>query len=294
MKDRNAAQQMPSHHQHLLNIAYRLVRQQSVDGSWSAFQLRPGGSNHWTTAAALTALGSVARRLNKLPGWLRQSQQRGWMRLRKDALNHALGFNSVTPTDADSTTWLCRALVQHCFNLKNHHQDDFAVYKNWLTKNLNYLESHIDGTCLGMMTYIESDRILEFVGQPGIQSSWLAVHYCVTVNAVQLGQELQEFLPDICGDLARRFMLLHFKNEPFWWTDSIVIDLIQKKYQLFDQFIDLPSLTLRVPFHQDQTGQGSSYSRFSNVEGGVCEDNGTFMNTLFLLSLANQPSPHSQ
>ena len=279
---------MPSHHQHLLDIAYRLTRQQSVDGSWSAFQLRPGGSNHWTTAAALTALGSVARRQNKLPGWLRQSQQRGWMRLRQDALNHPLGFNSVTPTDADSTTWLCRALVQHCFNLKKHHQDDLAVYTDWLMKNLSYLDSHIDQTCLGMMTYIESDRILEFVGQPGIQSSWLAVHHCVTVNAIQLGQELQEFLPDICVDVAHRLTSLHFKHEPFWWTDSIVIDLIQQKYQPVDQVIDPSALTLRVPFHQDQTGQGSSYSGFSDVEGGVCEDNGIFTNTLLLLSLANQ------
>ena len=119
---------MSLNNQTLLKTAYRITRGQSVDGSWSAFQLRPGGSSHWSTAAALTALGSVDRRQAQATRWLRQAQQRGWMRLEQDAINQPLGFNAMTPTDADSTTWLCRALVQRCFNLKNNHQHKYSSF----------------------------------------------------------------------------------------------------------------------------------------------------------------------
>lgn len=277
---------MSLNNQSLLKTAYSISRRQSFDGSWSAFQLRPGGSNHWTTAAALTALGSVDRRQTKAPRWLSQAQQRGWMRLEQDAINQPLGFNAMTPTDADSTTWLCRALVQRCINLKNNHQrENYLVSENWLIKCLAYLEEHIDSTQNGIKTYIEADRILEFVGHSGGGSSWLGVHHCVSANAIELGKELHKYLPDINVNLSSRLASLEIKSEPFWWTDKLIIELLLKKQEYSDEKISPSSLVLRVPLHQDKTGNSTSYSNVSDIEGGYCEDNGIFNDTLSILLL---------
>ena len=275
---------MSLNNQTLLKTAYRITRGQSVDGSWSAFQLRPGGSSHWSTAAALTALGSVDRRQAQATRWLRQAQQRGWMRLEQDAINQPLGFNAMTPTDADSTTWLCRALVQRCFNLKNNHQHKYYLAcEKWLMKCLDYLEEHIEPTQNGMKTYIKADQILDFVGHSGGKSSWFGVHHCVSANAVELGKELQKYLPDINVNLSSRLASLEFKSEPFWWTDKLIIELLLKKREYQDGKISPSSLVLRVPLHHDKTGNITSYSNVSDVEGGSCEDNGIFSDTLSIL-----------
>lgn len=277
---------MPEDNQSLLKTAYSLVRQQSTDGSWSAFQLRPGGSNHWTTAAALTALGSVERRQGTVPRWLQQAQQRGWTRLEQDSVDQPLGFNTVTPTDADSTTWLCRALVQRCFNFKNTHQHDhYLASEKWLKQCLTYIEKHLEPNKNGIKTYIESDQILEFVGQPGINSSWLGVHHCVGANAMELGKELQNYLPDINANLSRQLASLEIKNEPFWWTDELIIELLRKKCRQHGQKIKASSLILRVPYHHDRTGDSTIYSSQSDIEGGTCGDNGIFSDVLSLLLL---------
>ena len=115
--------------QKALALAHRLCERQSKTGSWNAFVLRPGGSNLWTTAVSLCALGQLKKKLSaKPPRWIERGLKRGWQFMAdQQSLGSAIGFNAETPHDADSTIWLCRSLI----TLGNHQTiENFDKQKN--------------------------------------------------------------------------------------------------------------------------------------------------------------------
>lgn len=271
-----------------LKQAYKLCRRQTKNGYWNAFNLRPGGSALWTTCTALTALGKVVIRskVKRQPYWLLKSIERGWQCLDQNCEKQTIGFNLNTPSDADSTTWLCRALIvrYQLYQLGIVFGDrDHSDILGWLDKNLNYIEDHIDPSLTGMQTYTTEDQILQYINHYECKSSWLSKHSCVTANTKALGLELSA----IPTKNFTKYSLLLAKLKPsknaFWWTDPRIIDILMGKKMPEDI-----QLVLRVPEHDDQTGNKTAYNEFTDIEGALSKDDGSFKLSLSIISTSNE------
>lgn len=270
-----------------LKLAYELCRKQTGEGIWDAFRLRPGGSALWTTTTALTALGKVVlvNERKRQPNWLIKSIERGWEYLDKNCQNKSIGFNQETPSDADSTTWLCRALIMRyqLFRagvLRGSFGDSEVL--GWLLKGLDYIREHVDSSCMGVRTYTEEDNILEYIDFNGQKSSWLSKHNCVTANTRMLGLELGEIPIHSLDKYSLVFLGLETDRNAFWWTDSRVIDLIYGEITS----ADFP-LVLRVPEHSDQSGSNTVYHESTDTEGALSIDDGSFVLSLTILASCN-------
>ena len=263
--------------QDLLSETYKLCRYQQRDGCWNAFTLRPGGSGYWTTAAALAALACAENRLTRKPGWLTQAQKIGWKRLQEDNSLKPIGFNSVTPYDADSTIWLARALIRRIETRETLNQQ--VQKKEWLNSCLEFIESHIDRETKKVCTYKEADGILEFVNRKCNKSSWLKPHDCVTANAIALGRELAEKSNSVEHvKLTRELQSLTKGEQAFWWTSDEIIPTLLKEKENSEQLI------LRVPNHDDPNGSNTNYSTTVDIESGIAKDNGSFRSLLNIIS----------
>jgi len=269
-------------HQLLLKMCFNLCSSQRREGSWDAFTLRPGGSSHWTTGAALAALSKAEFVLRQKPLWLMRSVKRGWDYMEKTANLQPVGFNELTPCDADSTCWLARAIVYRLANSPFH--ADSERLGEWLIICIDYLKSHIDRESNGIRTYLLEDGIMDFVNRQGKTSSWLKVHSCVTANAKSLGRELRTLLPQFAPQASVVFSCLEVGDQPFWWTAPEILGELNgdDSGRLLGQ--KKTAWVLRIPFHDDFTGESSDYSHEADTEGGLCTDSGTFSLALGILA----------
>lgn len=269
-------------HQLLLKLCFNLCSTQRREGSWDAFTLRPGGSSHWTTGAALSALSKAELVLKHKPLWLLRSVKRGWEYMEKSANLQPVGFNELTPCDADSTCWLARAIVYRLANSPS--QADSERLGEWLIICIDYLKGHVDKEHNGIRTYLLEDGIMNFVNRQGQASSWLKVHSCVTANAKSLGHELRTLLPKFAPQASGVFYCLDVGDQPFWWTAPEILGELyaDDSARLVGQKIT--SWILRIPFHDDFTGESSDYSHEADTEGGLCTDSGAFSLALRILA----------
>ena len=292
--------------------ARALVRSANRQGLWEAFQLRPGGSSIWTSAVVLHALGAVFRACPDLltVPLLQRSWGRAWSCF--DCLDQsAVGFNRLTPADADSTIWLRRALTQRQWLA----MPKSVAMEQWIRCLDVYIDAHSLGA--GVCTYLHDDGILDFVGLPSqSSSSWLLPHGCVGLNRVALLAELGVYSAPQALDAVASTPL------PFWWQEPQIgawliasatgfrdcgTSMGRLLVSLFDDSVtvDSPSavvrvllraqlssglwpalFTLRVPGHSDRTGAASSYRDSLDTEGALCRDNGIFTTALVLAALA--------
>ena len=279
--------------QKALALAHRLCERQSKTGSWNAFVLRPGGSNQWTTAVSLCALGQLKKKLSaKPPRWIERGLKRGWQFMAdQQSLGSAIGFNAETPHDADSTIWLCRSLI----TLGNHQTiESFDKQKkitreDWLEKGLEYVIKHLTEDERMVCTYTCEDGILEYVGRPNhLGSSWLGPHHCVSANAVALARELEEFCPNVKVESSKKLAKLDLSGRPFWWPNKDMSTFLLGEASINRLEAIEAHWVLRVPDHADKTGEHSTYSQDRDTEGAICKDNGSFGLAISIINIASQ------
>jgi len=281
-------------------------------GLWEAFQLRPGGSQSWTTAVVLHAMALAFRACPDLISVpvLQRCWTRAWANLSElRATDGSIGFNPATPSDADSTIWLRRALEQRRrLGAPNPHDDQL-----WMDQTDQFIANHLDSD--GVHTYTSQDGILNYVGlDASAPSSWLGAHGCVSVNYIALINELAP----LTISRASASPLPH----PFWWQERSICAWLMSSalgfvamdqelsgllvgatvhsatptsaQDLLQHVLDLqlPSglwpgrFTLRVPDHADPTGDLTDYSLLRDTEAALCSDNGIFTSALFTSSMA--------
>lgn len=278
----------PKNQQLLLELAYDLCSSQKRFGNWDAFTLRPGGSSLWTTASALTALGKAELILKQKPIWLLRCTRRGWKYLEETANMKPIGFNELTPCDADSTCWMAHAIVYRIANIAHISDSSESEWLlKWLHICINYLVSHVDQKRNGVRTYIAEDGIMEYINRQGHSSSWLDVHNCVTANVQALGRNLKLFLPEVAPEHSELFCNFRLGGSPFWWTSPEIMNYLNDTSLCDKRVPRSDPWTLRIPFHDDFTGNCSVYSDKVDVEGGLCEDSGGFSTVLSILACAN-------
>ena len=269
-----------------LHLGRRLCNQQAENGSWSAFQLRPGGSDTWTTSCCLRALEELKTQSEKngktLP-WLDNAIAMGWKYLNKNKkIASGIGFNSFTPNDADSSVWLCRALAARAYNssAEEVHEIEDQIYEL-----LEYIKLHLSPEGNKISTYNMEDKILEFVNIEGNESAWLDGHDCVTANAEALAKEL-EINHQITISKPEKSYLKNLKNgdKPYWWDNSLFCKIILNEAKI--SRATLPNrLTLRVPNHNDKTGSQTTYNSRNDTERSTALDNGCFETCLRIINL---------
>jgi hypothetical protein len=289
-----------------------LVAVANRQGLWEAFQLRPGGSQSWTTAVVLHAMGMAFRAcpdLTTVP-LLQRSWTRAWDKLSDlRAADGSIGFNSATPSDADSTIWLRRALEQR----RRLGTPDPLADHLWMDQADRFIANHLGSN--GVHTYTSEDGILNYVGlDASAPSSWLAAHGCVTLNYIALKSELEPLPEDWeCPSPL---------PQPFWWPNlaigawliSSAVGFLALDHDLYGLLVGLtdigstssdvhdplrhvldlqlpsglwpPRFTLQVPDHADPTGDLTDYSLLCDTEAALCPDNGIFTSALFTSSLA--------
>ena len=281
-------------------------------GLWEAFQLRPGGSGSWTTAVVLHAMGMAFRACPSLMTVpvLQRSWFRAWNRLYAlRAADGSIGFNPATPSDADSTIWLRRALEQRRrLGVADSLDDD-----GWIGQADCYIVGHLGSD--GVHTYTSADAILGYVGlAASASSSWLGAHGCVTLNYIALRREL--------GLVSDPGLTPLLSLQPFWWQERSIgawllrsavgflavddepfglrcasLDNSSTPSGMQDPLqhvlaLQLPSglwpprFTLKVPDHADFTGDLTDYSLMRDTEAALCPDNGIFTSALFASGLA--------
>lgn len=267
--------------QDLLQACYSLTTCQAAQGDWSAFALRPGGSSLWTTAAALAALGHGMRQLAMRPRWLERSYKRGWDHLLKTSEGKPIGFNPLTPPDADSSVWLARALNQRIRCPSIQATPTLETASAWLSTSLSYIERHGCDDLQRLSTYNRSDQILRFVGRADdAESHWLNGHPCVSANGRRLGEDLShnEALPP--SPITQMLQNLDTAGKAYWWTDDSIIPA------LLGEATNKPWI-LRVPDHDDPDGTQTTYDTSITIEGGEACDQGAFRLILMILSMGS-------
>ena len=160
------------------------------DDFWWDFKLMPGQSNIWISALviALTQRSPCNKLLSMREECLKQLTT-------NNSLINGVGYNQFTPSDADSSIWLARA-IKSCTRT--------------IPKELtNYIERHVQQDKL-VSTYISSDKVGEFIGLETMKcTGWLSGHACVGTNYVCLEPQLEQ---------------AYFSNislSSYWWpTDS--------------------------------------------------------------------------
>jgi hypothetical protein len=159
---------------------------------WSGFDLRPGRSDGWVTAAVLCLLAAAP------DPWLQQVlHQRCQELFSSRPSGQPLGFNQHTPADADSSIWLQRCRLAH----------GLAADPD--------LERYITGHWLGdgIATYRDNDGIAAFIGRPGEACPvWTRAHDCVLANLSALNGSLQA---KALQQLRQRVLSGRFRST--WW-----------------------------------------------------------------------------
>lgn len=265
--------------QELLQACYGLTSCQARQGDWSAFNLRPGGSSLWTTAAALTALGHGLLQITTRPRWLARSYERGWDYLIRAKEGEPIGFNPLTPPDADSTVWLARALGQRLRSATDDQSPTRDAGDVWLASCLDYIREHVCADGERLSTYNRSDGILGFVGRPDHATShWLSPHPCVSANGRRLGQELSQHEKHSTHPVTHTLQNLNSDGRAYWWADNSIIPA------LLGEATDKQWI-LRVPDHGDADGSTTAYHHTIDIEGGEADDQGAFRMILNILSM---------
>lgn len=157
---------------------------------WWDFQLMPGQSNIWISALviALTQRTTCNKLLSMREECLRQLTV-------NNSLINGVGYNQFTPSDADSSIWLARAIK--------------SCSKPIPDELKNYIDRHVQQDNL-VSTYISSDNIDKFIGLDIKQcAGWLSGHACVGTNYMCLEPKSEQ---------------VYFSNislSSYWWpTDS--------------------------------------------------------------------------
>ena len=130
-----------------------------------------------------------------------------------------------------------------------------------------------------------SDKILEFVNIRDTESAWLKGHDCVTANAEALASELKgcqritiqshktNYLKNLVND-----------NSPYWWSNKSFCKIILNQEKISRKILPR-RLTLRVPNHDDLTGDSTQYYNKNDIEMSIAFDNGIFEDCLRLINL---------
>ncbi len=139
---------------------------------WQGFELNPGVSDRWVATAILTLLAGV-----QSEPWLAQLWQQRCDQLLNDMRPiQPIGYNTLTPADADSTIWLQRLL------LARSHNADASLSR--------FIAAHWQET--GIATYRANSGIATFINRDLTDcQGWLASHDCVLANLSALPGSLQ-------------------------------------------------------------------------------------------------------
>lgn len=153
----------------IIRTLYFLKSKQNSDGLWRDFETLAGASSDWVSGFVSTVvlladdpLEMTDKAINSLAS--RQRLNGGW------------SYNSIVPTDCDSTSWVLLALST-APNLN----------ENIIHKGIRYIISHQNKISGGFSTYCPDDGIHEFIQAPSIDimEGWFDVHSCVTCVAIQ-------------------------------------------------------------------------------------------------------------
>lgn len=182
--------------QHDLRAALLEHWQRHQKDPWQGFQLNPGSSDRWITAAVLTLLanedgaGSAA--------WL----QRLWQQRCEQLVSNLkplqpIGYNKHTPADADSSIWLQRLLIA------SGRPADVGLNR--------FIAAHWSRD--GISTYRPQSGIAAFINRDAMQTKgWLMAHDCVLANLSALSGPLQNGALSL---LRRRVQSGAFRS--YWW-----------------------------------------------------------------------------
>ena len=160
------------------------------DNFWLDFQLMPGQSNIWISALVIALTQKV-----KCDTLLSMREESLKQLISNDSLINGVGYNQFTPSDADSSIWLARAIK--------------SCSRKIPVELVDYIQRHVKKDNL-VSTYISSDKVDNFIGLDIMQcSGWLSSHACVGTNYMCLEPK------------SKLAQLPNISLSSYWWpTDS--------------------------------------------------------------------------
>ena len=177
-------------HSELTSFCEKHLVSSFKDYFWWDFQLMPGQSNIWISALVIALTQRTTS--NKLLSMREECLKRLVV---NNSLINGVGYNQFTPSDADSSIWLARAIKSCSKTIP----DDLR----------NYIERHVQQDNL-VSTYIFTDKVDKFIGLDKKHcAGWLSGHACVGTNYMCLEPK------------DRRDYFSNTSLSSYWWpTDS--------------------------------------------------------------------------
>jgi hypothetical protein len=171
-------------------------------GLWRDYLMGGTESDEWVTAYVAQALAETG--LNKP----RHAASEAWDQLKEIGSRHepGLGYNRLTPQDADSSSWAVRLA-----RIIDKSDDDFAL------GCLNTVRSHVLAAG-GVATYTAASLLKAGVGDSELAvAGWVAPHFCVSGAAA--------YIPEIGGGLKVCEYLVSRQEHDgrwrsYWWADD--------------------------------------------------------------------------
>lgn len=182
--------------------AIEFLLSRAAAGVWRDYNMGGTESDEWVTAYVAHALAETT--LDEA----RHAASTAWDQLKQLASTHGpgLGYNRLTPQDADSSAWAVRLA-----RIIGKSYDDFA------RGCLNYVRSHVLGAG-GIATYTAASLLKAGVGDSeAAVAGWIAPHFCISATAA--------YIPEIGGSLKICEYLANKQDQDgrwrsYWWHDD--------------------------------------------------------------------------
>ncbi len=179
-------------------------KKQCNDGLWRDFKTLAGASSEWLSGLVAYAISSGGYQKEIISPTLKEL-------LKRQRDNGGWSYNSIVPTDCDSTTWVMLALSR--FPISNQYA---------IKKAINYIEFHYNKHSEGFSTYNIHDGIHKFIrATPEDIDGWTSVHSDITSVAILC---MQIYGCSLYKEIIRKSLsfLKMQKNEnnlwdSYWW-----------------------------------------------------------------------------
>ena len=182
-----------------LGAAHYLESRRNACGLWNEFGTSAGRSQEWVSSFIIYSLASAGVARNAVGEAAAkiactQRSDGGW------------GFNSLVPSDCDSTAWAMLALDASGIEYA------YASAEAYVLRHKSFEDS-------GFSTYDIQDYIEDIIGFPA--NDWRRSHVCVTATAMRALQ-----LSGLNGDMQRSAeFLLHSRRsnnlwKAYWWPSQ--------------------------------------------------------------------------
>ena len=236
---------------------------QNRDGLWRDFDTLAGASSEWVTGFVSYAISNDSNindvLLNSIKGLtIRQRPNGGW------------SFNSIVPTDCDSTAWALLATTT-----------SYRWRPSVIMQGIDYIKRHQDKKSGGFSTYNDDDNIQDFIGaQRKDVIGWTDPHIDVTSVATQsmLFNGISRSDPSI--KMAIRFLKGEKNYEKpiwssYWWNGYT-----------YSTYNALKTLLINGVIKENELMESINYLLSQQFNDGGWDDTNECRSTVFATSFA--------